>query len=127
MTNRLACSDGRTFDASIGACNHESLVDCADPMCPPTDFPTISPTFSPSDSPTLSPTGKIVDNVMWSFLFELPFFVFDIDLTFVFGMDLTQNVDSPTTSPTHSPTGKIIENIRRIFCDLLLLLCVTWT
>ena len=59
VTNRLACSDGRAFDASIGACNHESLVDCADPTCPPTYFPTISPTFSPTVTPTFSPTGKI--------------------------------------------------------------------
>ncbi len=57
-TNRLACSDGRAFDVSIGACNHESLVNCIDPTCPPSYSPTVTPSYSPSNSPSSSPTGK---------------------------------------------------------------------
>ena len=57
VTNSLACSDGRAFDVSIGACNHAGLVNCIDPSCPPSAFPTSSPSHSPTKNPSTSPTG----------------------------------------------------------------------
>jgi len=58
VTNRLACSEGRAFDFNIAACNHEGLVNCVDPECPPTASPTEGPSGSPTDGPTEIPTGE---------------------------------------------------------------------
>jgi len=84
VTNRLACSEDRTFDVNIGACNHAGLVNCVDPTCPPTDFPTTSPTHNPTISPSISPTESPTESPSAS---------------------PTHNPSiSPSISPTDSPT-----------------------
>mmetsp|Transcript_33875 Transcript_33875/g.64476 ORF Transcript_33875/g.64476 Transcript_33875/m.64476 type:complete len:284 (-) Transcript_33875:432-1283(-) len=88
VINKLACSQARAFDVSIGTCNHEALVECVDPTCvptrSPTRFPTVGPSFSPTEFPTVSPT-------------EFP-------TAFPTATPTTSPTDSPTESPSASPT-----------------------
>mmetsp|Transcript_9380 Transcript_9380/g.19781 ORF Transcript_9380/g.19781 Transcript_9380/m.19781 type:complete len:215 (-) Transcript_9380:1752-2396(-) len=66
VTNRLTCSEGRLFDSNIAACNHEGLVECIDPRCPPTARPTRSPSVSPTEFPTEFPTESPTKFPTWT-------------------------------------------------------------
>eukprot|EP00585_Thalassiosira_rotula_P010893 CAMPEP_0196140386 /NCGR_PEP_ID=MMETSP0910-20130528/7307_1 /TAXON_ID=49265 /ORGANISM="Thalassiosira rotula, Strain GSO102" /LENGTH=661 /DNA_ID=CAMNT_0041401237 /DNA_START=34 /DNA_END=2019 /DNA_ORIENTATION=+ len=80
VTNRLTCSEGRLFDSNIAACNHEGLVECIDPRCPPTARPTRSPSVSPTEFPTEFPTESPTKFPTWT------------------------PTDSPSETPTSSPS-----------------------
>jgi len=84
VTNRLSCSTARSFDINIGACNHESLVNCVDPTCPPTEIPTTSPTENPTESPTFFPSESPTKSPTVS--------------------PTESPTESPSASPSHSPT-----------------------